>query len=654
MKYTRGLDASNAVGRNGFYKKNVSMDTFQLGTCVWRGHEFVTAGSAQTPLFSPEFPDGYSTTFKNRSWTGMTVDYSWKNGGLSMELRSTLPGPLLTSAQSVLRLRWAFRNAPGSVESLDKKFTSRVGTDISFKGSRILLCGNRQRPTLIVASAPIKSINAISWEHWTISFAKEKGSVLIVPLLNIADAPRTSVLQKLWLSLVERPPVACEERYAVHDNQLMLEQRFPGAVLAPIPQLWALKGIDKKLLKLPPSTTLAQTLIGPYAVVTTPLARFEISLDWVSARAVSSRSVNGPLQPIPEELAYAGDVSWDPKTPMDRLLSLRVWAPLISCMPDNLRKKILPELMPPSPDAFRKSLETIVEPVTKGVWAKEAKLFDEWGDVSYDSDWYNGLTLSGMAAAAECSDSSIARQGTALARESAGERKKLTAYYEIIHDWLLGTSWTDPRGETWNIDCSHNGLEGILAEARMCEAEGNMIRKDRMLYLAGKIAVSLMSCYPLVDWCRKNGFILRDNGGMHIGISQLSEGNGIGIDTLTTKAPYSLAGHFPASCSLIRMYGPLDRWRKAADLWKEKVPERYKDWALYYTGKKMPKGAVAKKTLRQELRAQAAVFYSLAPDICMRLWVLRQDPDKVEGLFKAPLNLAEQLLCRSGSTMVSG
>ena len=55
--------------------------------------------------------------------------------------------------------------------------------------------------------------------------------------------------------------------------------------------------------------------------------------------------------------------------------------------------------------------------------------------------------------------------------------------------------------------------------------------------------------------------------------------------------------------------------------------------------------------MHQEARTQAAVMYHLAPDVGLRLWVLGQDGREVEALFKTPLNLAEQLWCRSGAML---
>lgn len=83
--------------------------------------------------------------------------------------------------------------------------------------------------------------------------------------------------------------------------------------------------------------------------------------------------------------------------------------------------------------------------------------------------------------------------------------------------------------------------------------------------------------------------------------------------------------------------------------WEIWHPERYADWDLFNTGGVHD----ALQSWRQGARTQNAVMYHLAPEVCTRLWVLDEDPDKVEGMYKTPLNLAEQLWCRCGARLVA-
>ncbi|MFQ6049034.1 MAG: hypothetical protein ACE5K7_06690 [Phycisphaerae bacterium] len=353
------------------------------------------------------------------------------------------------------------------------------------------------------------------------------------------------------------------------------------------------------------------------------------------------------LSPIPDELAYAGDVSWQPGTPLDQCLALRVWAPLAAVAPPALWARLRPQLAPPSPEQLRESLKVLVEPFTAQAWAKDANLFSERGEVSYDSDFYNGLTLSGMYRGLVCADRQIAEPCWHLATNARDLRRLLFNYMWLFHDWALCCAWSDPRGETWNLDCSHNGLEGVLAEARIRQLEGDHDAAGQALYLAARMSVAFLAAYPLADWCRQIGFVFHDAGEPHLGISDLREWRGVAIDSPATPRPYALAGNFPEFCSLLHRHGPVDRLRRVARLWQQHYPQRYTDWEYFYTGGKR----TAQQSLRQEERLQAAVMYHLAPEIALRLWVLGEDPDQVERLYKTPLNLAEQLWCRSAAIL---
>jgi hypothetical protein len=95
----------------------------------------------------------------------------------------------------------------------------------------------------------------------------------------------------------------------------------------------------------------------------------------------------------------------------------------------------------------------------------------------------------------------------------------------------------------------------------------------------------------------------------------------------------------------------MERYREIAATWRQRHPHRYADWVKFYCGVSDPTLDLSAMH-SQEARVQAAVMYHLAPDVCFRLWTLGEDPDAVETLFQTPLNLAEQILCRSGMTLI--
>ena len=95
--------------------------------------------------------------------------------------------------------------------------------------------------------------------------------------------------------------------------------------------------------------------------------------------------------------------------------------------------------------------------------------------------------------------------------------------------------------------------------------------------------------------------------------------------------------------------------RQQARAWEERAPERYADWLRFYVGDELAAKIRAGKedpSDNQEHREQSAVFYHVAHDVMLRLWVLDEDPDAVERRFATAMPLAEQVLCRAGARLV--
>jgi len=370
----------------------------------------------------------------------------------------------------------------------------------------------------------------------------------------------------------------------------------------------------------------------------------------MDARGEATRAVRGRLPTPPSELSYAGDVSWNPREPMDGLITANTWAPLAGIAPARVWKRVKQDIHIPTPAQLRRSLLTIREPTIGRSYCKDTAIFGERGDVSFDTDWYNGKTLAGIYRGLMCSDPEIRSRSEQLVKGSEAPRRGLHAYMEIYHDWALGNSWTDPRGETWNTDCSHLGMGGVVAQSKICEWEGNLEGSQFSRYLAAKMALSFIAAYPLGDWCAEKGFVLHRYDEPLLGIKDLREWRGAVIDGPGSRSPYGLCPDFPEFQALLKLHGPVERWRSAVRIWETEYPERYRDWAFFYTGLRRD---VAVRTLNQEERIQAAIHYHLAPEVALRLFVLEQDPDLIEGLYgKRKPALAEILWLRSAARLV--
>ena len=635
-----GLSARTSIGPAGGYREGAVADRIDLTTCAWNAGAFMDIGPRGGELFRVNAPPAFSHDELRGDWTGKTVRYRWDGGGVDVEVRATLPGPIFLPQNRAV----AIRTAPFlRVENLQTRKEVWLGDLAQVQGGAAYLLKGRGCSLLLVASQPLK-MQVVTHAFWTFCFARNGGRLVLVPLLDDADAPRTARHLDAWRQIVVRPPLICRESYRIDGDRLTLRQEFPGSAVAPVPPL--LTHLDASSLAALPARRkrLLGGALGPYEYVRGNSWTATVRLDWTRATIRPTHEVAGRLAPLPDELAYAGDVTWDEREPMDCLLALRTWAPLLGVAPPRVKRQLLARLSVPDADTYRRSLETLTEPAGGGTWAKEDLLFDYWGDVSYDTDWYTGLSLSGLWRACECDVESIAAPARAAARKLRRTRAKLVAYYERFHCWAYCAAASDPLGTFWNAECSHNGLEGLLAEAKMRRDEEDAAGAGRMLYLAGKTAAGLLAQQLAADWCRRSGFVIADDGSEAFGCNGLEAGRGLSLVTAETGAPYNLANNFPEYVALLKLHGPVDTLARQAKAWQTRCPHRYRHWIHYYIGRTRAE----RQAKRQEGRVQAAVFYHLSPEVWLRRFVLDEDAESIENLFRPRINLAEQLLLRSG------
>lgn len=664
-----GLDARTAISGNGSYRVGAGEELLALATCVWRGLECTTFGDQPAVLFAPLLPARYQVAQERRSWTGKAYAYRWQGGDCTLDLRTTLPGPLFQTTGRRIGIRAVSGSEWRSFTDLDGRgytLTSISATRLA--GARAWLITTPHQPLLLVASQPITGIRITTHTYYEFTAARPGLRVLLVPLLSEADVPRDPHRRLRWQALVDQPPLAAEETFREEGTDLVIRTRFPGATLAPIPPMMALLGSADGLCQPPAGEQLLRTWCGPYQVVDSDAHEARIAMGWSRARARATRPVRGVLAPIPEELVYAGDATWAPGTVMDQLLALRTWAPLLEAAPRELVEQLVPPLRVPTPAALRQGVEHIREPTSGQPWGRFRQMWDHAGDAAYDIDWYNGLGLSGLARAVECAVPAIARPAARLARACRPQRQALLAYFALFHDWALCSAWTDPRGWLWNADCLHNGLEGILAEVRLREREGNHTGASFCRFLAGRQALGLRASFALPAWLEENRRLAatpRAAGhALHsmvtwsgaqvpgagspqaplIGVQAFTSWRDLTCTTTQTRNPYVLAGHHPEWNQLLRQHTST-AWQQCLRAAYDAEPARTDDWIAYYIGSDWQH---RRRAGDQEARIEAATFYHAAPEVAFRRFVLQEDPDRIEGRFRRPLGLAEQLFLRAG------
>lgn len=655
-----GLSEESCLGSFGIYREREREESVCLATCHAAGGTFFRYGSSEG-IFSIEMPEDFHVRVTNRSWTGQRVEFSGAGWRMAEELRVTLPGPLVEVGDTVLHLRWQPASAAREIIFPDGSRTP-AHFDIPMKGTRV--CGVRcDGGDVVLASlAPIREIRTTSYRHWKIHFDHGDPRLFVVPLLAGDSIEQLFERTDLLLDLLAHPPIECREQFSPVEGGIRSTQIFPASDWAPIPPFLSLASMGtRNLILLPSSEYLCGSLFGPMNFVRGPSWSGTIADGWMKARISFSRPPCTSLPEYPEEMVYAGDLTWDPDSCNDQLLTLRTWAPLVGAHPSGPDREGLVSLLKvPSAEEFRSSILPIQEPVLGAKWARPKDLWAERGDCAYDPDWYSGLMLSGLARAVECVDPQISVPAAQLARDVREERALLAEYFSLYHDWMFCSAVSDPRGGLWLPDCSHNGMEGLLGEAKLRQREGDLPGALFLRGLAAKSGCAYLAAPEWADWiaaraprilaqpgCGPFTFLRSRPDARNFGINLVALPHAIYPCTPSSPNPYLLAGHAPEYAALFRHHGPLDKLRNLFRIWETEFPERYTDWVEFYLGSDWRERF--ERDGDQEARIQAAVFYHLAPEISFRKWVLEESPDTVERRYAQPLNRAERLLLTADS-----
>ncbi len=655
--FSKGLDGNTSVGSCGQYRRGIEEDILTLNTVVWRAGWFSLPGQTPQLLFNFDVPDKFCVEQFERSWTGKTLRYQWTGGGFDLDLRTTLPGPLFSLNNKALTLRFNYSHEPRKAENLE------TGESTGLRGGtcrgQFWLLDLKPHPLLLVANKPVAQISVVSHRHWTFEFEEEGARMFVLPLLDPRDAPRDAERQSLWRALVDHPPRRCAETFGFGDDErLRIVQNYPGAAVSPrSPLLENLLG-RSQAVEGSPGTALLKTWFGPYAVTRGDQVETALACDWLAYAAVPSRDPAGELQDLPEPLAFPGDDTWDMKNVGDRLMAWRLWAPHLPLLDERRKRELLNRLDIPTDEEWRRDLRYETETVNNRQWARHQDLWEGVGDAAYDYDWYNGLTLSGLAKACECAEPAVAEPARRLAEQCRDVREALLAYLEIYQDWRLGMAWSDTFGTLWNLDCAHNGFEGLLGESRLREQEGDEPGARHVAYLACKTGIHFLASWHLPDWLREQGFQIGDIplDEQSLGIKGAYPHIRFAFYHPAVRNPYPLPRRNPQYSALLHFYGPREKLRALLDTWEQEYPVRYRNWRDVYLNPAREHLAIYHRCAIEinpdpygvESGDQGISMHHIQPEILLRTLVFEEDPGAVEARYGSPLILPEQLLLRAG------
>ncbi|PCJ53123.1 MAG: hypothetical protein COA79_23065 [Planctomycetota bacterium] len=660
MGKLQGLNGKKAVGRCGGFDHGeyeyISNTSIALNTCMAQGLSLFEFGVKGSMFGSPSIGWNNSSKIIDESWTGMGLDCQLADKTpLRVDYRTTVPGALYTVQGNRFGWDWSVPGSPGSIVLLENNKECANKMDILDCG-QIFYAKTPMGPVVFSFSQPLEKLESISWEHWRFNFKNPGVTIMVTPLLSEDDIPDEKSL-KNWIGITENPPLYCSETFDKSDDGILIQSNFTSfdessTDYAPLPPTSLLASNNRGLSSSNDHEVLLQTIHGPFAVVKDSGGSYEQNLNtkWMGA-SLQATTLNIDInEKLPFELAYAGDATWDENSVMDKFLSWRLWAQVHSLLSQDMKDELIKRVPIPTKEDFSDSLMTRLEPISQQKWKLDKTIFtvfDEDSAASYDIDWYNGLTLSGLRRAGDCSDEEVASQAKSLAKEIKIDRQDMIAYYSIFSDWALGAPWTDARGEVFNFDCAHNGLEGILAEREFCLWEGDNDGAAYMEYLAAKMSlIFVISEVP----CATN-----IGEGTSYGTQVIYEGR-FGVNVLIKgRAPYNLAGDFPEFSALLKNHGPFEKLKQqSADYLEEGT--RYQDWLAFYVGEECAaelrkgKDEVGAEGFEgnQEAREQASVFYHVSPNMSLRLMILEESPKAIEDSYKLELPLLARIYCQAG------
>jgi len=528
--------------------------------------------------------------------------------------------------------------------------------------------GQKNVPLLWVFHGPRpRRIEVTTYEYLDFHFSRPFGRISAMPLWGSAEVDRGMLAEFLagrklarlrawgdfWAGALAGMPDEIEEYFRIDEAAGTVEVRDVGRRLdgrrptvCPIPGFLAAATETRYPVRIL-STPLPQprgwgelyTHYGPYRLVAGPELRYTMPLcpylDRVLSpvRVVGDRRAAGLTRKLRRyfddpKYTYGGDGTYDPDTLLDILHNLRVLAWAIWALPEDQRDAARKAIVRDFGGLFdERSYRTYREPVTGRLLARDPKIFDWCGDVTYDMDWYSGMNLAGLFAGVYFG---------AIPPETVRRKwplvRRIAAYFEIFQDWATMVPWTDMRGEVLNIDCCRHGIQGMIGLARLAERFGYRRQRDLAACIASRYMVFLAAEHALVDLYQAGRVRLRlwgrGGGEMALGFGGLRERDaGPSKITSAVKNPYTLSPLNPEHMLFLRDYGPVEKLQKyEAEVLDREIPGwDTRPGQVYFAQR--PKGNI-------ERNAGGYHFYMLDPHLFLRMLVLDWPSRKALGKVK--------------------
>ncbi|KKL68515.1 hypothetical protein LCGC14_2124210, partial [marine sediment metagenome] len=531
--------------------------------------------------------------------------------------------------------------------------------------------GRRDVPVLwIFHGARPKRIDVTTYEYMDFRFAKPFGRISVMPLFGSARIDRDLLadfcagrrlgelraLGDFWAHALGRLPDTLDETFRIDESAGVVHVRNVGRRLdgrrtgaCPIPPFLTAAAdagypvrIESPALTAPGNRGDLATHYGPYRLVKGGRLEYTMPLCPYLDKVLSPVRVTGDRRAaaMTRKLrayfddprhTYGGDGTYNPDTLLDILHNLRVLAWAGWSLPDDQRPPAHAAIVRDFHKLFRpESYLYYREAATGRTLARDPKVFDWCGDVSYDMDWYSGMNLAGLFAGVYFG---------AIPANSVRKQWKLVcdiaAYFEIFQDWATMVPWTDMRGEVLNIDCARHGLQGMVGLARLADRFGKTRKRDLARCIASRYMVFWSAEHALPDAYRrldvptgKWGRRQTKSATMVLGFGGLREYDAApSVVTSAVKNPYTLSPLNPEHMLFLRDHGPLAKLQRyEGQVLDKEVPGWDTSPAKVYFGDRGPDSI--------ERNTGAYHFYMVDPHLLLRMLVLDWPSRKAIGKVK--------------------
>ena len=513
-----------------------------------------------------------------------------------------------------------------------------------------------------------RRIEVTSYEYLDVRFSRPFRRISAMPLYGAAEVDRAALrglcggrgLKALrtwgdhWARVLPKLPDDVDETFRIDEAAGTVEVRSTGRRLdgrrpsvSPVPPFLAAAATTRYPVVIQNASAAPRGMpelcshYGPYRVVKGGVLRYAMPLcpylDTILSpvRVLNDRGAAALTRKLRSYFddprhTYGGDGTYDPDTLLDILHNLRVLAWAAWSLPDDQRPAAQAAIVRDFDALFRPgSYRRYREPTTGRTVARDPKIFDWCGDVTYDIDWYSGMNLAGLWAGVYFG---------AISAETVRRRWKLVcdiaAYFEVFQDWATLAPWTDMRGELLNIDCARHGAQGMIGFARLADRFGDRKKRDLARCIASRYMVFWAAEHALPQLYGKGDVRTRGWGGaggqLELGFGGLRERNDApSVVRSGARNPYTLSPLNPEHLLFLRDYGPVERLeRYEADVLDGEVPGWDARPAEVYFKTRGPDSI--------ERNTGAYHFYMVDPHLFLRMlaldWPSRRALGKVKEL----------------------